>query len=368
MKHLTKTAGLPLSTIGRMFGRGVSKFTPSVAGPAVQKAFSLIGETPGLARTQALSLARQAPAVQAAERFTSEAPSAIGGYFRGMAGLKPGQNFADKPIKSVANALTTPFWDPFIRQNHPRLATGLRYGAAAPVIASATAGTVAMPFVLRQNTGKVSYLTARHAGFDQPNSRDISDRIEGNFPSIVKNTLPSSIGGDPTAIGDIHRDVVSNTAWPYARSQLNHVIEHGPVFTRNNTTIGKISPYLGKTIDTLRSTTPIGALMTAGMYGAKNPRQPDYNRAIISAILKHRDRLNPSDIISSPLLQTYTNAVLPSIRNYNPAVAKPIDPEQEYFKFNPINIARYINNKTEKQSFCVMLGKVAAEIHKAQGR
>lgn len=244
--------------------------------------------------------------------------------------LQPGQTFMERPLRAAFRAGTTPMYEPFTRDAYPATTTGLRWGSRAVLGSSLVAGAASVPGALRSTIAN----SAQAFGGLEPAAKDVDlnmhsgsrqatfdsgmpvttgvftaegllhKQLKDNAGTIAGHLLPSSLGGDPTWVGDAARQVLVDQTVPAARYQLNNLTTNGPGWG------GAASPYIGKALDAARSATPLGALFTAGMYGARSPEPPDYRSIVGRAVKKVAPQAiaDPGAAVRSPLVSDYASA------------------------------------------------------------
>lgn len=219
---------------------------------AVARARQLATET-GLAASKSLSAG------------TKRIGQGLPWYGREMAGLKPDESFSSRPVRSLWNTLSTPVWDPWLRSVAPRTSRVLGYGAKGVAGGSLLAGVAGSPFTLRDTATNDYAAGLGRLGYPPEAKDDLSGRFRRRFFSHM--AIPSIT--DQTLVGRAYRGGLLDQAAPIVRRSLWETTRNGPNFG------GKASPYIGKVIDLARSSTPLGAIMTAGMYGLRRPDEPD---------------------------------------------------------------------------------------------
>jgi hypothetical protein len=108
------------------------------------------------------------------------------------------------------------------------------------------------------------------------------------------------IDDDSSALANAHRKALVDNAVPYARTQLHNVTTYGPPLP-----LGKYRRFAGKVVDTARSVTPIGALMTGAMYAARKDQEPDIAGDVARNLAADPEGAVKSVADRSPLAKSY---------------------------------------------------------------
>lgn len=276
-------------------------------------------------------------------------------YAREMAGVPHTAGAVGPSLpRAVYNAATTPVYAPFTRTNYPTATKWTGRASLGTAIASFVGGAAQGPSAIRKSTLNAVDDNLKNYSSISPDTRK---EVIGNFNKEYYPLLGDIITSDsPTA--KAHRAVAADLAVPYIRQQLNNVTKHPPASALVGNTAGNV---IGKVTDAMRSSTPFGALMTAGMYATRKPMDVgQFETAFKKHVLNDADRLiaahNNDDIINR-----YSNIVKPmryedaynSLRRFNtdlPAIPRKVNAEDRPVWENNINLGATLGALTEARS------------------
>jgi hypothetical protein len=211
-----------------------------------------------------------------------------------MAGLDPNTPFFQQPLHrqalGVVGAGFRPFWDPFVREKHPRIANALRWGTAAITGAPLAFGAYnAYHYPERAAEGISDEL-----GITDPAAREeVASRVRAHTPAIFWHSLT----GRNDALADINRRVFAEVA--------PQDVYHGMYRFRRD------MPGVALPADVLSLASPFGLARNAFSYGMESPIPPDVRGATQRAIQAQIPSVqqDPSQVTASPLLPLYHDIV-----------------------------------------------------------
>ncbi|TMJ00904.1 MAG: hypothetical protein E6G97_18395 [Alphaproteobacteria bacterium] len=239
-------------------------------------------------------------------------PGPVLSHLRSMAGLKPGENFADKPLRSSLRFATTPVFDPWIRKNNPRLANAVRLPfALLPAVglgsAAYSAATGAYQAANRAGDRMADYLQVPEADREPFKTSVMATSAMGPAMAAYGSYAPSWAGGDDTAVGDFHRSAFRHAlVGAFRHGQYEHGQKGPAVFPESWRQ--SHGPYLAAGWDALRSTSPLGLMSTLAMRSSAKKLPPHFYRNVAGkawADTRERFMADPADIGRSTLLDLY---------------------------------------------------------------
>lgn len=219
-------------------------------------------------------------AAKAVGGFTSDMFS--GANLRHMAGhgpyaVGPFSLGSQEPgaVPAALNFLTTtPFDYPLRKRGYKRTAAALNYGSKAVVGASLLASLVRGMADAKSGMGELGKGYAQAMGESDPKVLEQMRQSSSSPGRLARfglyNILPKSLGGDPTPVSSALRTAAMDQAEPYVRGNLYWGVQR--------------SPWFMKGIDVLRSLSPGGALVTAGLYGLADRQEPTPFHAVGKAL------------------------------------------------------------------------------------
>ncbi len=177
--------------------------------------------------------------------------------------------------------------------------TALRYGPTAGTASVAAAGTYhkAMNVVPNRTAGALK----AEFGLDDQTTEDIANRARTELPRMYPDILAGAAGygSDQSAIGKIHYDA--------ARDYLSKAVLQDIPAVREK------RPVLMGAVDLLRSATPFGAALSAGLRSIPKGEQPDFGAYVRDAMAKHKDEIlaNPAAQLDSPYADMWRRIMFP---------------------------------------------------------
>jgi hypothetical protein len=262
-----------------------------------------------------VALAGGRTALSAAAR----APAAIGNTAKFMANVPRGQPFAPTPLAAVKNTANLAFRPRYpgvdrmpglaaearpLDRTRAALGTAARVGGVSSLGLSAA---VAIPGALQRYPDNVADEGALRAGLPQKAWDDLRSRARANAPAYYAQLAKQIV--NPVA----RQALGPETTWPGNTAAAQHLLgpEDRSAFSRMHGAIAreaavpllrsdvyqarKTRPWLFGAADTLRSLTPAGAAMTAGLRAFGSAEQPD-----LGAIVARHARAYGPEIAADP--------------------------------------------------------------------